>query len=136
MSFGRSEALFGVEAKRLSRPWISVTRSWRERAARRFRRSSRWAAFIEAVGLLGFVWSSRFLRFTPVGALLKLTCGFLLTLACILPPGHDASASFAFCEMQASAAVAAGGLAAPATTATASAPSERRIQRCQLEFDP
>src|SRR5262249_20012069 len=103
MSFGRSAEFLGVCAKRLSRPWISVTSSWRERAAKRLRRSSRCAAFIEAVGLFGFVRSLSFLRFKACGALLKLTWGFFETLCCILPPGHCASASFAFCETHSAA---------------------------------
>ena len=121
----RSAAFFGVDAKRLSRPWISVTSSWRDRAASRFRRSSRWAAFIDSLGFTGFVASSLFLRLRLCGADLKLTCGFLPTFAASLPPGHSFSACCACGEMHTSAAVAGPATTAPPASARAPAATRR-----------
>src|SRR5262245_25802060 len=92
------------------------------RAARRLRRSSRWAALIDACGLPGFVCASPFFRLTPVGALLKLIAGFFPADCVSVPPGHAAIASCACFETQASDACAGLAVAAaPATSATAAA---------------
>src|SRR5688572_3078912 len=69
----------------------------------------------------------------PVGADLKLTCGFLPADTWSLPPGQAAIASFAGCVMHASAADA--GLVVTAHAATASVPAAARSACSTSNFD-
>ena len=83
--------------------------------------------------MLGFVWSSPFLRLMPAGADLKLTCGFFPAVTSSLPPGQAASASFAGCEMHTSAADA-WPVNATAPAVSASAPAALRSALSKTEF--